>query len=125
MSFQIRDSDNKVIGMKELREEVAEFWGSPPNQEPWPPTTSEYRYNPGDNWVDVIGYTISQGKEYFGMDWENVKKRLFLALLEERQIEDYSLLQKETEDIIKYVKPFYALMDHWKEKGYRPLRTLS
>lgn len=119
MSFQIKNKEGAAMTMKELDAEAAEFWKRP--------VDPKYYAQPEaalGSWYDIIGWEISEKRSNYASGWDGVKCGLFKNCME-----GGALLKAEEEQIEKlkgvnqYLKPYFALIDFWKEKGHEPIQV--
>ena len=118
-AFKINDSNKKAIMIKYLDKEACIFWGVESDPKWYASPKTDYETI---NWYDSIGYYIAHPSSGWTSGWDNVKCSLFV-------IQASGLCLKSMEDQIKslrfineYLKPYFDLIDHWKEKGYDPIQ---
>lgn len=120
MSFQILDKEGQAIGLNELDKQVAQFWH--PDD---PSTDPKYYQCPkgsGANWFDTIGYQIHNPVTNYTSGWDNVKCSIWTIQLraEYKHWNMPETLSANIADNIKWLTPFFELIDHWESLGYQP-----
>lgn len=133
MSFQILNTNNEALTMSELDAEAAQLWGKEvhPKQYAYPAhprlidsfeAEIEEATLASANWFDVIGWRIHSPICAHSYDaWEDVRKNMILSLIED-DLKDEQTLLKSYNSAIKYLRPFFNLIELWQSKGYKPKR---
>jgi len=118
MGFRILDANGKAIELKTLNEDVAEFWEQDLQQEYVKPK----EFSVG-NWFDVIGWRIDNPINEYAKSWDNVKNGLFVAMCAGMYKQTFDELTDNVVAIKLIMESYFALIDHWEEKGYTPYKT--
>lgn len=128
MNFQILDANKNPISLIQLNQEAAEIWNLEPH--------SKYYVKPSNNhlnWFEIIGLAITTKTNYYS-GWKDVVNNLWENQSEGTNIQggfnketntldDISIVPMPLErfnEIVKYLKPFIDLINHWNKKGYQP-----
>lgn len=119
MSFQIINSGNTPIPIKDLDIDACKVWNREVSKEYATPFTIDSSLsfkerwsieNKNINWFDKIGWIISN---YRCHDWTLVKAILLAYFIDDNELLEYA---KSDEGLGLYIK----LIDHWKSLGYTP-----
>lgn len=123
MSFQILNKEGEAISLNSLDIEAGKFW----HGEQFQPDKKYYCLPPefpfGANWFDVIGYMIHSPMGNYTSGWNNVKCSLWTLHIRgdyDKAMGEFDVLANEIKQAIEYLRPFFALIDHWESKGYQP-----
>jgi len=118
-SFQITNSVDHPIPLHELDREAAAFWGKQVHETSYAtPTVSEL----GANWFDTIGAAIATPNSHYTTGWSNVKCTLWAVQVIGLGYESEDDQIRHVKDAQYYLKPYFALIDHWAKKGYKPVQ---
>ncbi len=123
MSFQILDSNNNAIPIKDLDAEACLLWNKDthpkwyayPEIEPTEYPTPEYKsrwafISSTTNWFDKIGWLIHDGME----SWDDIRNYL---------LDPFKEFPKEEIEQYLPVYGYINLINHWESKGYKPVRV--
>jgi len=127
--FEITDPQGKNIAHGELDKQACEFWKVEPQTfYAHPPLPKEWT----NSWYDTIGWAIEHLNEFNNAKsgWEEVKGILWIIqsrdlhniLWEGSSVYTNNHLQNRLESIRDFLKPYFGLIDHWSNKGYRPVQ---
>lgn len=147
-SFQILNSENKSLSISVLDAEAATFWNKPIDikqyTNPTPPfvntdnlegrellvAKSRHFFDEHINWFDYIGFNIANSKED-KITWDSLSEQLVHQSITHHFVKESNLIEIKQplidDDLfqsiycsINYLKPYIALIKHWKDKGYTP-----
>lgn len=116
-SFEIHYPDGVPVALEVLDQEAAELWEVPVDRE-------RYARPSGGifgNWFDSIGWNIAnQGHFYKG--WDNIKNSMAMIQLNGIILKHEAVQIESLAAVNNYLKPYFALIDHWAAKGYQPVQ---
>jgi hypothetical protein len=118
MAFQIQTPEGVAIPLNKLDEEAAAFWRVPTRVREYVKPS-----NGKDNWFDSIGWYISSPRLYYATSWDNVKCNIYSILLMDLALYTMDVQLLKVKEAFEYAKPYFDLIDHWKEKGYIPVQV--
>lgn len=132
MSFQIVNSNNEPISIKQLDAEAAEFWLQPisdiyyafpqhreEGEKEWDFITRQH------NWFSCIGHMIHnpEAENQSSDKWDCVKIGLMTLHFKFVALKPLPELTESLMYTQLHLLPYFSLIDHWKAKGYQPKRV--
>lgn len=133
MPFEIRDQDGKKISEEQLNKEVAEFWHSDivqykefQNEDAY---ATVFPYNQSDrvvgNWHQIVADAIERPcliTKVFQQTWDQVRLSVLNDAMSERDPANREQFVTSIVDTLGFLRHHLDLIDHWKSKGYIPVR---
>lgn len=134
MSFRITNANGDALSMKELDQQAAQFWGkevdpkyyaTPFLMKDGMTSMQKAQVRVSGNWFDTIGWNIHHPSSNWTSGWDNIKASMWSV----SSTSLYEFLNKpeqmstQIEGIADYIKPYFALIDHWSSLGYIPVQV--
>lgn len=117
-SFQIIGKNNQPLTLKALDAQASGFWNSDSDSKWYAAPKCSI-----GSWYDIIGWSISKQTDYlnWGLNtWNTIKSDIL-------SIHVYSCIILSPEEagvrmcqIMRTLKPYFDLIEHWKSLGYTP-----